>query len=56
MELELQQLHRIGCLVLHNRVTALIFGIENEGQPNDDWLPTSSGSRAAILDRKTQKN
>jgi hypothetical protein len=45
----------IGRLVLHNRVTASIVGIENEVQPNGDWLPTSSGSRAAILDRKTQK-
>jgi hypothetical protein len=53
--MELQQLHRIGSLILHNRVTASIVGIENKGQPNGDWLPTSSGSRAAISDGKTQK-
>jgi hypothetical protein len=46
--MELQQLHRIGSLILHNRVTASIVGIENKGQPNGDWLPTSSGSRAAM--------
>jgi hypothetical protein len=35
MELELQQLHRIGCVVLHNRVTASIVGIENVGIENE---------------------
>jgi hypothetical protein len=54
--MELQQLHRIGRLVPHNRVTASIVGIENESQPNGDWLPTSSGSRVAISDRKKNKN
>jgi hypothetical protein len=53
--MELQQLHQIGRLILHSRVMLSIIGIENEGQPNGDWLSHSSGSRAAILERKTQK-
>jgi hypothetical protein len=40
--------HFIELRALMNRVTASGVGIVSEGQLQDSWLPTSSGSRAGI--------